>query len=101
MQDQPQVLSPPSPANLQPPAAYSGEQALSSAYPMSPFYPWSSQALPPSNPQYSWSSPMYYPPAAPYQAPGKDAICLQSYCTISKNTASEFLQPVTNLCWFD
>ena len=40
---------------------------------------------------------MYYPPAVPYQAPGKYVICLQSYCAISKNTASVFLQPVTNL----
>ena len=79
MQDQPQVLAPPSPTNLQPPAAYSGEQALSSSYPMSSFYPWNSQALPSSSSQYTWSSPMYYPPAAPYQAPGKYKIWLQLY----------------------
>ena len=72
-QDQPQVTTQPSPVSFQPSgsAAYSGEQALSGAYPSSSFYPWNTQALPSSNPQYSWNSPMYYPPVAPYQAPGK------------------------------
>lgn len=88
MQDQSQVSAPPSPPNVQPPAAYSGEQTLSGSYPTSPFYPWNSQLLPSGNPQYSWSSPMYYSPAAPYQAPGKYA---------TKNTASVFLKPVENI----
>lgn len=97
LQDQPQVSAPPSPANLQPPAAYSGEQALSSAYPTNSFYSWNSQALSSGSPQYSWSPPMYYPPAAPYQAPGKYEICLRSYCTMSKSTASVFLKPAENI----
>ncbi|XP_022781681.1 proteoglycan 4-like isoform X1 [Stylophora pistillata] len=70
--DQPQVMTPPSPVSFQPAAhstAHSGEQVLSEANPSGSLYSWSTQPVLSSNPQYSWNSPMYYPPASPYQAP--------------------------------